>query len=255
MPANAAFKLQGVSGNAIGGANNGDGGRAALFGLRSNLSSNNNSMPVTMSPDFNAATFNSASVNLTGLIGLVVNYNGNDYQVDPALLIDPDLFLLFFGGIATLSPDPEFPTAGSYTRNGADYIMHFQFGAHVTADFPGSNPSVGFALDFVFGINAAAKANLRPGDNNFDGIVDVSDIQAVAASYLQTGAFRPGNANGDAIVDVSDIQLIAANYLLTTPPLSGGGAGDIARVPEPGSLLMLSLGAVCFAAARRRLRR
>lgn len=234
-----------------------DGGRGAFYGQDAQINSNNDSTPVTVSADFNSATFSPMFIDETGVFGLSLNYNGTDFQIDPPIALDPDTFQSLFG-LATLSPSGDFPASGFYTRNGSDYIMNVQFGAHLLAiDFigPATPPTVGWGSDFLLFVNSVAKANIRAGDNNFDGIVDVSDIQVIAANYLQTGKFRPGNANGDGIVDVSDIQTIAANYLQTTPPLPGGGAGGAAVIPEPGTIGILSLGALCLLATRRRWRR
>ncbi|MBI2825514.1 MAG: PEP-CTERM sorting domain-containing protein [Planctomycetia bacterium] len=80
------------------------------------------------------------------------------------------------------------------------------------------------------------------GDLNNDHIVDVSDIQRVAANYLQNSL--AGDANFDGIVDVSDIQMIAANYLNTIPGSGSGvgGGGAVASVPEPSSLVLAAIG-------------
>ncbi|MBI2823687.1 MAG: hypothetical protein HYX69_03230 [Planctomycetia bacterium] len=136
-----------------------------------------------------------------------------------------------FGPYSVIGPAT---TPGVIGRSGAAYTMSISEGLHLFAS--GVDRRDGVDLYLQLDLVLTAKANLRPGDTNFDGIVDVSDIQVIAANYLQTGALRAGNANGDNIVDVSDIQLIAANYLQTTPPLPGGGAA--ASVPEPATLML-----------------
>ncbi|MBI2824274.1 MAG: PEP-CTERM sorting domain-containing protein [Planctomycetia bacterium] len=91
------------------------------------------------------------------------------------------------------------------------------------------------------------------GDINLDGIVDISDVQNVAANWLTAGP--AGDADDSGFVDISDIQTIAAHWLQT----DGGGSG-VAVVPEPSTLVlagMAALGALVWRprAARRVLRR
>ncbi|MBI2825088.1 MAG: PEP-CTERM sorting domain-containing protein [Planctomycetia bacterium] len=98
-------------------------------------------------------------------------------------------------------------------------------------------------------ISPGAPRNWIEGDTNFDHIVDVSDIQQVAAHYLATNT-PLGDANADGIVDVSDIQAIAAHYLQ-----SGPGAGSGVAVPEPASVGILVMGiasAMALGLLRRR---
>ncbi|MBI2824911.1 MAG: hypothetical protein HYX69_09525 [Planctomycetia bacterium] len=99
-------------------------------------------------------------------------------------------------------------------------------------------------VDFVPGVDP---------DANGDGIVDISDIQTVAAKWLQTGvpAFA-GDANNDGIVDISDIQTIAAHWLQAWPPAPIGAA---VGVPEPSSMVTLSMGILALAAWRLLSRR
>ncbi|MBI2827279.1 MAG: PEP-CTERM sorting domain-containing protein [Planctomycetia bacterium] len=91
------------------------------------------------------------------------------------------------------------------------------------------------------------------GDVSHDGIVDISDIQTIAANYLTAGP--TGDANNDGIVDISDIQVIAAHYL----DGSGGGVipgtGSGTAVPEPASAGLMALGLVIGAVHVYRRRR
>ncbi|MBI2827280.1 MAG: hypothetical protein HYX69_21620 [Planctomycetia bacterium] len=92
------------------------------------------------------------------------------------------------------------------------------------------------------------------GDVSHDGIVDVSDIQTIAANYLTAGP--TGDANNDGIVDISDIQVVAANYLNGgggIPAGNGGGAGA-SLVPEPTGAVLMAVGlALCTVSMRRRI--
>ncbi|MBI2823215.1 MAG: hypothetical protein HYX69_00835 [Planctomycetia bacterium] len=90
-----------------------------------------------------------------------------------------------------------------------------------------------------------------PGDGNADGIVDISDVQAVAAHYLTNTHI--GDANFDGFVDISDVQAIAANWLQTP----GSGAGTTAAVPEPSGIVLAIAAAALggCGGAIRRLRR
>lgn len=85
---------------------------------------------------------------------------------------------------------------------------------------------------------------LNPDLNN-SHFVDISDIQAVAANYLNSGpVILAGDANIDGIVDVSDIQTIATYWLQSWPPPPGiAGAG----VPEPSSVVTLGIGSLALA--------
>lgn len=74
-----------------------------------------------------------------------------------------------------------------------------------------------------------------PGDVNFDGVVNIFDINLVSANWGGTGP--TGDANKDGTVNIFDINLVSANW---TP--TGGAA-----VPEPSTIVLLALGMVCVA--------
>ena len=85
-----------------------------------------------------------------------------------------------------------------------------------------------------------------PGDVNFDGTVDIFDINLVSAHWDETGPI--GNANGIAPVDIFDINLISANWTVGVP--SGANA-----IPEPSTVLLLVSGLFCLVAGLRARRR
>ena len=56
---------------------------------------------------------------------------------------------------------------------------------------------------------------------NFDGVVNIFDINLVSAHWGDTGP--SGDANGDTIVNIFDINLISANWT----PSPGAGAAVV----------------------------
>jgi Dockerin type I domain len=70
------------------------------------------------------------------------------------------------------------------------------------------------------------------GDVNYDGVVNIFDINLVSSHWNEPGPM--GDANADGVVNIFDINLISANW---TP----AGA---ATVPEPAALVLAVIGAV-----------
>ena len=84
-----------------------------------------------------------------------------------------------------------------------------------------------------------------PGDVNFDGVVDIFDINLLSAHWGETGS--AGDANGDMILDIFDINMISSNWTPT------GGAGSAATaVPEPATWLLTIVAASAVCLPRRR---
>ncbi len=86
------------------------------------------------------------------------------------------------------------------------------------------------------------------GDVNFDGVVDIFDVNLVSSNWNTSGP--EGDGNSDGVVDIFDINLISSHWNETT---GGGGA---AAVPEPAGVLLATIGCVgLLLAQRRRARR
>ena len=81
------------------------------------------------------------------------------------------------------------------------------------------------------------------GDANFDGIVNIFDINLVSAHWGEGGPV--GDANGDMTVNIFDINLISSHW----NEVRGGAATP---VPEPSTLLLIVSGALCGAVVWRR---
>ncbi len=82
-----------------------------------------------------------------------------------------------------------------------------------------------------------------PGDVNFDGVVDIFDINLLSAHWGETGS--AGDANGDGMVNIFDINMISSNWTPT------GGAGSAAAVPEPSTLILILIGLLGVGAVYR----
>lgn len=91
------------------------------------------------------------------------------------------------------------------------------------------------------------------GDLNHDGIVNSQDLAVVSSNWLQASMLS-GDANYDGIVNSQDLAVISSNWLASLP----GGAqsnGQLAPVPEPGTLALMALGLAVCASRFRNLRR
>jgi alkaline phosphatase len=79
-----------------------------------------------------------------------------------------------------------------------------------------------------------------PGDFNLDGTVDLLDLNKLTANYNGAGGWTLGDGNGDGLIDLLDLNKLTANYNSTIV------------VPEPGTLLIVGLGAMGIIKRRRR---
>lgn len=90
--------------------------------------------------------------------------------------------------------------------------------------------------DYTIGVRDIA-------DLNADGVVDFSDLNAVLATFGQSGAGIAGDADENGIVDFSDLNTVLVRFGLTAPARA---------VPAPAALALFGLGALH--AGRRRTR-
>jgi hypothetical protein len=69
------------------------------------------------------------------------------------------------------------------------------------------------------------------GDVNFDGFVNIFDVNVVSEHWGQSGP--DGDANDDQMVDIFDVNVISSNW----GAISGGASGvAVTAVPEPGTI-------------------
>jgi hypothetical protein len=99
------------------------------------------------------------------------------------------------------------------------------------------------------GLNANPAAGLRGGDINRDGTTDFGDFLVLQANYNQTPrGWDTGDVNDDGVADFGDFLVIQSNYNQTVP-------APVSAVPEPASVALAGLSAMCGLAVVRRRRK
>lgn len=93
--------------------------------------------------------------------------------------------------------------------------------------------------------NGGSLVRIIPGDTDGDGDVDLLDLGNLAGSYGTTSGatWQMGDFNYDGKVDLVDLGALAGNYGTGTGPLHfDADAASLGLVPEPASMLLLTLG-------------
>jgi hypothetical protein len=80
------------------------------------------------------------------------------------------------------------------------------------------------------------------GDADLSGVVDASDLNALALNWQQNGAtWSGGDFTGNGTVDAADLNELALNWQSSIPL-----AAATQNVPEPQTAFLLVFGAVCI---------
>jgi trimeric autotransporter adhesin len=152
------------------------------------------------------------------------NGNGNGWEQDASSGANQILEAYLLGD-STLANGSSISLGNLYKTGGGMEDLVFQYRAGFSAVIKGNVEYVG--------------APTLLGDVNFDGKVDIFDINLVSAHWNEGGP--TGDANHDMIVNIFDINLISAHWGEMSPP----GA---TAVPEPatGLLALIGLGSLAF---------
>ena len=111
---------------------------------------------------------------------------------------------------------------------------------------------------FDFDGSVTARATARGGDANFDGSVNLSDFNALAANFgAASGAgWLQGDFTFDGRVNLEDFNVLAANFGMSASvhgPTPGDWTALGAAVPEPVGAGLLSLTTLTLMRRRKRL--
>ena len=150
-----------------------------------------------------------------------------------------------------------FPTANSLNANQLNEIQ-----------FSGSGDNFAKLVSVAGGFElepsaTAATGTMKYGDVNQDGVVNTADVSALMAALANLNAYKAGTAtfagtstlirpttawdnsqliyvadtNYNDVVDNGDVQALISY-------IANGGTGGLTAVPEPGSFVLMALGAV-----------
>ncbi len=156
-------------------------------------------LPLT-APNFGEAFLE--SVDDAGTLAVGFNrYFQNQSQVD-GLVWTPETGLISGNAyVAALGLSDELPASTTIV----DMVAVSPDGTAITGLLRDNR--TGGIQSFVIYLN-----NACAGDTNGDGIVNFTDLNAVLASFGQTGEGLPGDVNGDGVVNFTDLNEVLANF-------------------------------------------
>lgn len=88
-----------------------------------------------------------------------------------------------------------------------------------------------------------------PGDLDMDGFVGIDDLNIILSSWNQSvtpGSSPAGDPSNDGFVGIDDLTFVLSHWNAGTPP-----PAVQAQMPEPGSVLILSISTTCMLARPR----
>ena len=130
------------------------------------------------------------------------------------------------------------PSSGNWSLAGLMFAINVFGGQPVgTAVFG----NVTYAADLAIYRDQIYSHVDLPGDINFDGLVNVFDMNVISAKWGPAGP--SGDANYDGIVNVFDLALVSTNWTIGS---SAGNAeasfASASGVPEPATAILLVVG-------------
>jgi len=161
--------------------------------------------------------------------------------LDGNLLIDvsdASVDLLSITGGLTLGTSSALHLASGTLTAPSYVIANYNAGA-LTGTFSDAIDATSHGYSVVYGNTTIALVELA-GDANHDGAVNIFDVNFVSSNWGGTGP--SGDVNRDNAVNIFDINQISSNWGSTATNGGGSPTGGTVSVPEPTSMLLLSLG-------------
>jgi hypothetical protein len=151
-----------------------------------------------------------------------------------ALLLGADGYTIDF-----TSPNNAYTTEQIPYNGGATDLAQLEFTYEASTD---AGRNSGYLLDNVL---VTGFDELLQGDFNFDGVLDAADFNILADNFGTGTTLERGDFNFDGRVDLTDFASLKA---------AAQGQASTAAVPEPSSLVLVTLAAAALLMAGRRAR-
>lgn len=181
------------------------------------------------------------SISSTGYLNMTNNVSGAVAGEDPYGIITADPYATISGYLKKGFNGGAWNGVGGIQSDTAAAAGDHSIGLITGEEWASVHP------EQFHGVTPAATDLLLPyvisGDLNADGVVDDNDLGSLLGPYDPSSAgpeadYFNGDINFDGIVDDNDLGILLGPYV----PAGAASAGNISPVPEPSTLVLLSIG-------------